>query len=334
MEYLIEFGLFTGKALILVISIITVLLTIMGLALRSKQQNSQKIQIDSLNKQYSKYKQDIESYVLDKKELKLASKKDKESKKENSPKKDIYVINFEGSKMANEVKEFRKEISAVLQVAKKGEEIIVNVESPGGAVHSYGLAASQLLRIKNHGCKLTICVDKVAASGGYMMACTADKLMAAPFAVIGSIGVVAQVPNFHKLLKKNDVDYEEFTSGDYKRTVSLLAENTEKGKKKFTEQIVDTHELFKDFVKTHRPQLNIEDVATGEYWFGQRALDKKLVDEIMTSDEYIMNQTKNFNVYKVSMKAKKKWSEKLSESMSLGIQKAFESSLNKWNFLN
>ena len=109
---------------------------------------------------------------------------------------------------------------------------------------AYGLAASQMQRIRDKKLKLTVCVDKVAASGGYMMAVVADKIIAAPFAVLGSIGVLAQVPNFHRLLKKHDVDFEMLTAGKYKRTLTMFGENTDKGREKFQEDIEDTHVLF------------------------------------------------------------------------------------------
>ena len=174
---------------------------------------------------------------------------------------------------ASAVSSLRQEITAILSLAEKQDEVLVRLESGGGMVHAYGLASSQLLRIRNQDIDLTVCVDKVAASGGYMMACVANKLLAAPFAVIGSIGVIAQIPNFHRLLKKNDIDFEMITAGEYKRTLTMFGENTEKGREKFAEDIEDVHVLFKDFVKEHRPALDVEAVATGEVWFGQRAID-------------------------------------------------------------
>ena len=130
---------------------------------------------------------------------------------------------------------------------------MVRLESGGGLVHGYGLAAAQLVRLKDAGLTLTVCVDKVAASGGYMMACVADKVVAAPFAVIGSIGVVSQLPNFHKWLKNHDVDYEMFTAGDYKRTVTVFGENDAEDRAKYQEELEQTHALFKHFVNTYRP---------------------------------------------------------------------------------
>ncbi len=170
--------------------------------------------------------------------------------------------------------------------------------------HSYGLASSQLERIRRRNIPLTICVDRVAASGGYMMACIANRLIAAPFALIGSIGVVAQIPNFHRLLKKNDVDYEVLTAGDYKRTLTMFGENTDKGREKFVEELEDTHSLFKEFVSEYRPQLDIEKVATGEVWFGRRALENQLIDQIETSDDYLFNLSEEADIYKVKYRPK------------------------------
>ncbi|EPW3486810.1 protease SohB, partial [Cronobacter sakazakii] len=158
----------------------------------------------------------------------------------------------------------------------------------GGVVHGYGLAASQLQRLRERQIPLTIAVDKVAASGGYMMACVANNIVAAPFAIIGSIGVVAQIPNFNRLLKRNDIDIELHTAGQYKRTLTLLGENTEEGREKFREDLNETHHLFKEFVHSMRPSLDIDAVATGEHWYGVQAKEKGLVDEISTSDDLII----------------------------------------------
>lgn len=216
------------------------------------------------------------------------------------------------------------EISTVLDVATPRDEVLVRVTSPGGMVHTYGLAAAQLTRVRNANIPLCVSVDKVAASGGYLMACTANKIIASPFAILGSIGVLAQVPNFHRLLKKHDIDYEEYTAGDYKRTISMFGEITDKGKEKFTEQIADTHELFKNFVKEHRPIVDIDKVGTGEPWFGKRALDHKLIDEIKTSDEYFFERKDSHDIVKVKLAEKKKFGEKIAEQLRLTVTSLFE----------
>ena len=225
----------------------------------------------------------------------------------------VFVLDFNGDIRASEVDLLREEISAILSFATDKDEVVLRLDSAGGMVHSYGLAASQLERIKSAKLHLTICVDEVAASGGYMMACLADKLIAAPFAILGSIGVVAQLPNFHRVLKKHGVDYETFTAGEYKRTVTMFGENTEKGKEKFVEEIQDTHLLFKEFVSQARPSVDIDKVATGEVWFGRRAIDHQLVDELNTSDDYLMKICDSADVYQVRYELKKSFGDRLSE---------------------
>ncbi|EPJ45388.1 MAG: putative protease sohB [Osedax symbiont Rs2] len=232
---------------------------------------------------------------------------------EHQERKRVFVLDFNGDIRASEVDLLREEISAVLSFANTRDEIVLRLDSAGGMVHSYGLAASQLQRIKAAKIKLTICVDEVAASGGYMMACLADNLIAAPFSILGSIGVVAQLPNFHRVLKKHGVDYETFTAGEYKRTVTMFGENTEKGKEKFIEEIQDTHLLFKEFVAQARPNVDIDQVATGEVWFGQRALEKNLVDELNTSDDFLMKICQTADVYQVRYEIKKSLGERLSD---------------------
>ena len=232
-------------------------------------------------------------------------------KGKNKGKKSVYVIDFDGDIKASAVKHLREEISTILSCAEQGDEVVVRLESPGGLVNGYGLAAAQLVRIKDANLHLTICVDKVAASGGYMMACVADKIYAAPFAVIGSIGVVAQLPNFNKVLKNHDIEYEMFTAGDYKRTVTIFGENDDKGRAKFQQEIEQTHQLFKHFVTTYRPKLDLDAVATGEHWYGEDALNLGLVDELKTSDAYLLEKMQTQEVYVLHSQTKPTLAQKL-----------------------
>ena len=338
MEFLMELGVFAGKALLTVVAIITVLIALFGLIAKQQKGVGKKLSIENLSKRFSSYKEQLGAATdptgAFAKSLKKQQKAEKKSLKKKSSeankKPKIYVIEFEGDIKAAHVKNLREEVSAVLSVAdKEQDEICIVLESTGGMVHAYGLAAAQLLRIKNAHIPLTICVDKVAASGGYMMACTADKLYCSPFAIIGSIGVVAQVPNLHKLLKKNSIDYEEMTAGEYKRTVSMLAEITPKGKEKFLKQLDETHGLFKDFVGKNRSPLEMSKVATGEYWYGYQARDLQLVDEIVTSDEYLFSRHDSHKIYKVSIEAKRNLSEKIADAVSLTLDRFTQAFLQK-----
>ncbi len=211
----------------------------------------------------------------------------------------VFVLQFEGDVSASEVEHLRTEVSAVLTLATPQDEVVICIESPGGMVHSYGFAASQLSRVRARNIPLTVVVDRVAASGGYLMAAVANKIVAAPFALIGSIGVVAQIPNVHRLLKKNDVDVEILTAGKYKRTLTTLGENTDEGREKFIEELEDVHALFQEFVVGNRPDLDIDAVATGEAWYGSRAISLGLVDELATSDEYLTHCCEDRDVYQV-----------------------------------
>jgi serine protease SohB len=238
----------------------------------------------------------------------------------------VFVLTFEGDKKASAVEHLSHEITAVLGSASQQDEIVVRLESPGGMVHTYGLAASQLQRIRDKGLKLTICVDKVAASGGYMMAVVGHQILAAPFAIIGSIGVVAQLPNVHRLLKKNNVDIELFTAGEYKRTVTMLGENTTKGRQKFQQDLEETHQLFKSFVKDMRPQLDIDQVADGDIWYGSQAIKHQLIDRIQTSDQYLMERCEQAEVYEVEYERKKS----LAEKLGMAAEGSFDRVLTKW----
>lgn len=314
MEFLYEYGVFFAKAVTIVIAIIVVIASIAAQAVKQKSGkghlliNSKSESLDEL----SRYAQET---LLSKEQLKAHKKAEKKAQKEREKKAEekanLFVIDFNGSMDAHEVEGLREEITAVLTVATEKDEVLVKVESGGGVVHGYGLAASQLQRIKDKGITLTIAVDKVAASGGYMMACVADTIIASRFAIIGSIGVIAQLPNFNKILKKNDIEFEQHTAGEYKRTLTMFGENNDAGREKFREELEDVHMMFKGFVQRHRPDLDIDKVATGEYWYGERALDLGLVDTIQTSDDFVLEANKTHKVYCVSYETKKTMAEKL-----------------------
>jgi len=235
----------------------------------------------------------------------------------------LFVINFDGDVEASAVANLREEITAIISAADGKDSVLVRLESPGGMVHSYGLAASQLSRIKAANLKLVIAVDEVAASGGYMMACVADQIIAAPFAVVGSIGVVAELPNFHRLLKHNKVDYEQHTAGEYKRTLTMFSENTDSARVKFKKELEETHDLFKQFIIDNRGSLDIDKVATGEHWYGTQALELGLIDKIQTSDEFIVKAAAEQSVYEIAYQVKKSIADRLSISVQSTIEKAF-----------
>ncbi|MBU3846912.1 MAG: protease SohB [Candidatus Acinetobacter avistercoris] len=271
------------------------------------------IRVSHLNARINDQRKKIAQSTASKFELLQLSQqfsKEARARKKNNQK--IYVLDFKGDMAASAVENLREEITLILSTAKAGRDrVVVRLESPGGMVHGYGLAAAQLVRLRDAGFHLTICVDKVAASGGYMMACIGNEIISAPFAVLGSIGVVAQVPNFNRLLKQHNVDFELYTAGQYKRTVTMFGENTEEGKAKFEEELQQTHVLFKHFVEKYRPQLNVEKVATGEHWYGQDSLDLNLVDKLQTSDEYLLNLLTLHDVYLIQTRRKPTLGEKL-----------------------
>lgn len=271
------------------------------------------IRISHLNARINEQRKKIAQTTASKLELLQLSQqmaREARARKKNNQK--IYVLDFKGDTAASAVEQLREEITLVLATAKAGRDrVVVRLESPGGMVHGYGLAAAQLVRLRDAGFHLTICVDKVAASGGYMMACIGSEIVSAPFAILGSIGVVAQVPNFNRLLKEKNIDFEMYTAGEYKRTVTMFGENTEAGKAKFEEELQQTHVLFKHFVEKYRPQLNIEKVATGEHWYGQDALDLKLIDKLQTSDEYLLSLLPQHDIYAIQTRKKPTLGEKL-----------------------
>lgn len=334
-----EYGLFVAKAVTLVIAFVVVVSTIVGVTSKQKQGKGQ-LEIVSISEQLKDITNYAKQVLLDKNALKKLAKEQKKEAKaksksknkeqgEESQKSRLYVIDFKGSMDAHEVEHLREEITAILCVANKEDEVLVRLESGGGVVHGYGLAASQLQRIKEKGLKLTIAVDKVAASGGYMMACVADKLLASQFAYIGSIGVLAQLPNFNKLLKKNDIEFEQHTAGEFKRTLTIFGENNDEGRAKFKEEIEEIHVLFKDFVHSQRPDMDIDKVATGEYWPGVKAKALGLIDDITTSDDYILSHYPEREIFSVKYSVKKNVAEKLGMSAANVVERVFMKSMNK-----
>ena len=271
------------------------------------------IRVTHLNARINEQRKKIAQTTASKFELlQLAQQLSKEARARKKNNQKVYVLDFKGDMAASAVESLREEITLILSTAKAGRDrVLLRLESPGGMVHGYGLAAAQLVRLRDAGFHITIAVDKVAASGGYMMACIGNEIVAAPFAVLGSIGVVAQVPNFNRLLKQHNVDFELYTAGEYKRTVTMFGENTEEGKAKFEEELHQTHKLFKHFVEKYRPQLNVEKVATGEHWYGQDALDLNLVDKLQTSDEYLLGLLSQHDVYLIQTRSKPTLGEKL-----------------------
>ncbi|MFO1371156.1 MAG: protease SohB [Candidatus Competibacteraceae bacterium] len=311
MEFLSEYGMFLAKAATIVIAVLVAVGGSVALALRGSHQPEGRGRLDirHLNDDYDHMAFALKAATLPKKAFKQAQKEHKTQHKarEKTQRRRVFVLNFHGDIRAVAVASLREEVTAVLTSAQPEDEVVLRLESAGGLVHAYGLAAAQLLRIRDRRVKLTVAVDKVAASGGYLMACVADHIIAAPFAILGSIGVIAQVPNFNRLLKKHDIDYEQFMAGEFKRTVTIFGENTDKGRHKFQEEIEVTHGLFKDFVKTHRPRLDLDQVATGEYWYGAKALDYRLVDELRTSDDYLLAASADADLYEVTYTGKKPW---------------------------
>lgn len=319
LEFFAQYLLFFLKTITLVAGILLVLITLFGLiAKQRREQDDESLEIECLNEKFDNMRLAIQEAILDKDAFKkvLKENKKREKNKTTDPnKKRIFVIDFEGDIRASAVDELREMITAVLTEAKNHDEVLVKIDSGGGLVNTYGLAASQLARLREKQIPLTVAIDEVAASGGYLMACVANKILAAPFAVIGSIGVIGQLPNFHRLLEKNDIDFEQHTAGQYKRTLTFFGKNTNAAREKFQEELEETHTLFKQFVSENRPIVDIDKVATGEHWYGSQALGLKLIDVISTSDDYLLAQAASADIYSLEYTTKKSFSEKLSHAL-------------------
>lgn len=327
-HFVLEYGLFLAKIATIIAALVIAAIAFFSLLANRSQTDRALIEIEKINDKFDAMRDALESEIFSKHELKAlkkARKKEeqqetkthkkrakKEKEQPDSTRSRLFVLRFNGDMNASEVDSLRESITAIVSVAKKDDEVLVVLESAGGLVHHYGLAASELVRFRKRNLFLTVSIDLVAASGGYLMASVANKIIAAPFAVVGSIGVLAQIPNFHRFLKKYDIDVEQLTAGEHKTTLTLLGENTHKAREKFRQELEETHTLFKRFVHEHRPQLDIEKLATGEHWYGSQAIELNLVDELMTSDDYLLEKSQNTDIYQVDYVFAQTLSDKLS----------------------
>ena len=313
--FLSAYGLFLAEVLTLVVLVIVIVLLI---AANRRGGHGSGLRVEHLNRRFEEAADAVNVAMAGKRGKKEAKARSKERKREerarakdDSPRPRLFVLDFKGDLRASAAASLREEVSAVLGVANDRDQVLLRLENPGGTVHEHGFAASQLMRIKQRKLRLLIAVDKVAASGGYLMACVADHVLAAPFAIIGSIGVIAQLPNFHRLLEEHGVDFEQLTAGRYKRTLTLFGKNTDEGREKLRQELDEVHALFKAQIREHRPQVDVEQIATGEHWYGVQALELKLVDELRTSDDFLMEAAKERELYHIAFKRRRTLPERM-----------------------
>ena len=322
MEILVDYLIFLLKVFTIALAITLPLLLIIGSS-KNKSQPKGKLSITNLSDKFEDMGNALKSSLMSPKELKKFNKElSKDKKKKNKAEKEeaVFVLNFNGDIQASEVEKLKQEVNSILLSESECKEVVLRVESGGGSAYAYGLCAAELKRLVDNDINLTVCIDKVAASGGYLMSCVATKIIAAPWAIVGSIGVIAQLPNFHRLLKMNSIDFEMHTAGAFK-TLTTLGENTEEGREKFKSELEDLHLIFKNFVKEQRPQVDTEVVATGEVWQGEEAVKVGLVDSLETSDNYLVNLSKEAKLFEIEFVEKKNLTERFAFSMQLIIEK-------------
>lgn len=323
LDYLMQYGLFLAETLTIVAAVAAVVLLVANLAARRRGGAApERLEVRDLGARYREMKQTLESGFLGARERKAAAKTAKREtkarrKEGRAERPRVFVLDFKGDIRASAVASLREEVTAVLSLARREDEVLVRLENAGGLVHDHGLAASQLMRVRERGIPLTVSVDKIAASGGYLMACVADRILAAPFAVLGSIGVLAQIPNFNRLLDSHGIDFEQIKGGEYKRTVTMFGKNTDADRAKLRQDIEDIHGIFKSFVIEQRPGLDIEKVGTGEHWLARRAKDLGLCDTLTTSDDYLLEANERAELVGVRFVAPKRLAARLAESLAV-----------------
>ena len=326
LDLLIAYGFFLLKIITVLAVILIPIMVIVGSTKHKKETDKGRIIVKNLSDKLEEIGVSLKSAEMDPKAYKSFLKERTKKKKKDikgKPKEIVYVLDFKGDLQASAVDKLKQEINAIIASEVKCKEVVLKVESGGGSAYAYGLCAAELKRLVDNKIKLTVCIDKIAASGGYLMSCVATKIVAAPWAIVGSIGVIAQLPNFNRLLKKNDIDFEQHTAGDFKRTLTMFGENNEQGRDKFKAELEDVHGLFKTFVAKQRPSLDIDKVATGEYWYGEQALELGLVDTLQTSDDYLLKENKEKTIFSVQYAVKKTLAEKVGASASIALQTAF-----------
>ncbi|WP_405232303.1 protease SohB [Lentisalinibacter salinarum] len=327
-DFFANYGLFLAKTITFVAAVLVVIAA--GAAASRKVSGGEGLKVENLNERYRKLAGTLKRSVVNRKAAKALAKAEKAAAKKaakSAAKSDearprTFVVDFKGDIKATGVAALREEVSAVLAVAGEGDEVLLRLENAGGMVHEHGLAASQLVRLREAGVKLTVAVDRVAASGGYLMACIADRIVAAPFAILGSIGVLAQLPNFNRMLDNHGVEFEQIAAGKYKRTVTMFGKNTEEDRDKLRQELEDVHRLFQDAVGRYRSDLDMEKVATGEHWYGTQAIELSLADELATSDELLVKAVVDRDVYKVTYEIKQPLPKKVLHSMDALAERA------------
>jgi serine protease SohB len=342
MDFIIQYGFFLLKVVTVVIAILLPILIVINSSKSKSISEKGHLQIKNLSDQFESMGNALQGSLMDSKTFKkfrkdLDKKKKKEDKESAKDQESIFVLNFNGDIQASEVDKLKHEINAILLSETECKEVVLKVESGGGSAYAYGLCAAELKRLVDAEINLTVCIDKVAASGGYLMSCVASKIVAAPWALVGSIGVIAQMPNIHKLLKKNLVDFEMHTAGEFKRTLTVFGENTEEGRDKFKSELEDLHVIFKDFVKDNRPEIDTSVVATGEVWQGEKALEVGLIDEIGTSDDYLVKLSKKFKLFEIEYIEKKNLSERFAFAAETFLNRTvlrIYDTLNKSRFIS
>ncbi|MCP5153257.1 MAG: protease SohB [Ectothiorhodospiraceae bacterium] len=321
---LADYGLFVAK-LVTVLALLVVAAVAVAGAARREREGTEHLEVRRLGERYDRMQRQIRNATLSRRELRRAARQDRRERKAHgaeTPRRRVFVLSFKGDLRASAVAALREEVSAVLASAQDGDEVLLRLENGGGTVHEHGLAASQLLRLKRRGIRLTVAVDKIAASGGYMMACVADHVVAAPFAVLGSIGVLLQLPNFNRLLDANGVDFEQIKGGEYKRTLTLFGRNTEEERERARDHVTQIHGLFKDFVHEHRPRLVLDEVATGEHWYGRQALELGLCDALGTSDDYLLEARADAELLELRWVARGGLVERIGGALSGAVDRA------------
>lgn len=318
MDFFVDLAAFLIKAGILAAASVFVLGSLIGMIRRARMDPGQDhLRVTYLNEELADHSLSILNAMMPPKAFKkLARRQQQELGVKSRTRPKTFILDFFGDLAASSVDALRQQINALLLVLEEKDEVLVRLESSGGKAHAYGFAAAQLGRLKGENRRLVVSIDRVAASGGYMMACVADHIIAAPFALVGSIGVLAMVPNFHRLLQQFNVDYDEFAVGENKKNISLLGANTEEGKQKFIQDMEEFHRDFKGFVAEHRPAVKIDEAADGDVWYGEKARTLGLVDELKTSDDFLLERIKERDLFRVEFVESKPLRKRLSHWMT------------------
>ncbi|WP_343192796.1 S49 family peptidase [Buchnera aphidicola (Taiwanaphis decaspermi)] len=247
------------------------------------------LKVELLNNHYKKLKNDLSFFQ----KKKIINQKNVYNKKSN-----LYILDYNDKIKKNKIKKLREEISSIILVAKKNDEVLLRLENTSDIVYEYGLVIAQLQRLRKKGIKLIISIDKIVSNGGYIIACVADHISASPFSIIGPINIVVNIPNIDKYTQTSNLNNQLNDCNTFTK-LTLIKNNTKIYVNKIFNKLDIKKYIRNSFIKDMRPSLNLNKIFNQNYWIGENAINEKLIDSINTSDDILFSKKDTHNLLKI-----------------------------------